>query len=77
MPESMEKVRRTALENVAEAARNLERVLSSTNHPGIDNERMLATDALKKRVHELDEIEGARPPVGKKEKWQEEMAGPK
>jgi hypothetical protein len=77
MPKSMDNVRQTALENVAEAARNLERVLSSTNHPGIDNERMLATDALKKCVHELDEIDGARPPVGKTEKWQEEMAGPK
>jgi len=77
MPKSMDNVRQTALENVAEAARNLERVLSSTNHPGIDNERMLATDALKKCVHELDEIDGARAPVGKTEKWQEEMAGPK
>lgn len=60
-----------ALKNVAEMARNLERVLSSTGHPGIQNEKETAIDKLKKAVHALDEIEGKRVPVGKKEQWEE------
>ena len=67
----------TALENLAVAARNLERILSGTTHPGIEHETSVALDVLKKRVHELDELEGKRQPVGQPEKWQEEMAGPK
>jgi hypothetical protein len=77
MAESMEKVRLDALENLAEAARQLERILSSSGRPGIETERLHAIDKLKKRVHELDEVEGKRASVGKSEKWQEEMAGPK
>lgn len=67
----------TALENLAVAARDLERIVSGTTHPGIEHEKSMALDKLVKRVHELDELEGKRQPVGQPEKWQEEMAGPK
>ncbi|MEZ4599887.1 MAG: hypothetical protein R2940_08865 [Syntrophotaleaceae bacterium] len=77
MAESMETARQRSMERIVEAARHLERILSSTTHPGIENEKSLALDGLKRRVHELDEIEGKREPVGKMEKWQEDMAGPK
>ena len=60
-----------ALETVAQAARKLERLLSGTNHPGIENERNLLLDELKKAVHRLDEVEGTRPPVTHTEKWEE------
>ncbi|WP_225071911.1 hypothetical protein [Desulfuromonas sp. CSMB_57] len=59
-----------ALEKVAETARNLERLLSGTVHPGIESEKLLLLDELKKAVHRLDDIEGKREPVGKLEKWQ-------
>jgi len=60
-----------ALEAVAQAARKLERLLSGTNHPGIEDEKTLLLSELKKAVHCLDEVEGSRPPVGKTEKWEE------
>jgi hypothetical protein len=77
MAESVETAQQRAIERVIESARHLERILSGTNHPGIENEKLLAIDELKKRVHDLNEIEGKQEPVGKMEKWQEEMAGPK
>ena len=59
-----------ALEKVAATARNLERLLSGTVHPGIEGEKLLLLGELKKAVHQLDDIEGKREPVGKLEKWQ-------
>jgi hypothetical protein len=60
-----------ALEAVAQAARKLEKLLSGTNHPGIDDEKNLLLGELKKAVHCLDEVEGNRDPIGKTEKWEE------
>ncbi len=58
-----------ALKKVAEAARNLERVLSGTVHPGVEEEKEFKIKELKKAVHGLDEVEGKRVPVGSTEKW--------
>jgi hypothetical protein len=69
------KERLEALEQVAEAARKYERLVSGTNHPGIEGERVLLMADLKKAIHHLDEVEGQREPVGKMEKWQEKSAG--
>ena len=60
-----------ALESVAQAARKLERLLSGTNHPGIEDEKNVLLGELKKAVHRLDEVEGNRDPIGKTEKWEE------
>jgi hypothetical protein len=60
-----------ALDLVAQVARKLERLLSGTNHPGIEDEKSFLLGELKKAVHRLDEIEGTRPPIGKTEKWEE------
>lgn len=70
MAQSDERIK--ALEKVAEIARRLERLVSGTKHPGIDDEKNLLITELKKAVHCLDKVEGKREPVGKMEKWQEE-----
>lgn len=72
MAQSDERIK--ALEKVAEAARRLERLVSGTNHPGIEDERSRLIGELKKAVHHLDEVEGKREPVGKMEKWQEKRS---
>jgi hypothetical protein len=69
MAQSDERIK--ALEKVAEVARRLERLLSGSTHPGIEDEKNLLVGELKKAVHCLDEVEGKREPVGKMEKWQE------
>jgi hypothetical protein len=69
MAQSDERIK--ALEKVAEVARRLERLVSGTKHPGIDDEKNFLIAELKKAVHCLDEVEGIREPVGKMEKWQE------